>query len=236
MSRRSLRQGPAYNPADYPGPLTGPARRSWPSIATPTPLPVEPEPIHEDPIPDSTPPPPPEPPVDDELPVENGDERIEPAVEPPARFSKREAYYGPISLGKVATCAKCRWFLPNENGNSSCQIVSSDGAPHPGRIEPTATCALYNAGPVRQGISGILWGRGDEAGVAPQQIRYRLFGRVLDRIQTREEAKGGDIFEGQGNPYKGKPPAPRWMKNRDEMASRHTERRKKAKDEFGSVY
>jgi hypothetical protein len=86
------------------------------------------------------------------------------------KFDKGQAYYISDATQKPFRCANCFHFQ-----NGDCRLVSSDGEPSPGRIDPEGACSLYNARGPRIQTLQMLWGRGVFDGVAPEKARATAF-------------------------------------------------------------
>ena len=71
-----------------------------------------------------------------------------------AKLSKPLALYlltNPPSLFWIYKCASCRFFLPDQR---KCQVVSEEGPPRPGEINPEDWCLFWLN---REGDAPFSW-------------------------------------------------------------------------------
>lgn len=99
-------------------------------------------------------------------------ERVRQLRDESGKYTKGSAYYVNNSYLKSFRCANCNHYNP---GKKTCDLVSSEGDPNPGKIAPKGSCALYNARPPRIMAIQMMWGRGDKKGLAPETARATAF-------------------------------------------------------------
>lgn len=87
------------------------------------------------------------------------------------KFSKSDAYYVDDAFQKSVRCGNCFHYT----GDGKCALVSEEGTPGEGRINPQGACSMFNARPPRITAIQMLWGRGGLDGVAPEVIRATAF-------------------------------------------------------------
>lgn len=88
------------------------------------------------------------------------------------KFTKSQAYYVDDSFQKPIRCGNCEYY---DGVNNTCDIVSEEGTPGPGRISRDGSCTLFNARPPRITALQWLWGRADRRGIAPEVARATAF-------------------------------------------------------------
>lgn len=89
------------------------------------------------------------------------------------KFTKAQAYYADDAVAqKAVRCGNCMYY---DGVNSTCDLVSEEGDPGPGRIARNGTCTLWNAQPIRITFLQWAWGREDMDGVTPERIRATAY-------------------------------------------------------------
>lgn len=88
------------------------------------------------------------------------------------KFTKAQAYYVDDAFQKPIRCGNCEYY---DGVNQTCDIVSEEGPPGPGRINRQGSCTLFNARPPRITVLQWLWGREEMEGVAPERARATAF-------------------------------------------------------------
>lgn len=88
------------------------------------------------------------------------------------KFTKSQAYYVDESFQKPIRCGNCEFY---DGVNHTCDLVSEEGPPGPGRISREGTCSLFNARFPRIVALQWLWGREEEEGLAPEVARASAF-------------------------------------------------------------
>lgn len=103
-------------------------------------------------------------------------------------FSKWAAYYVQSATIPGATCRNCIWWTPpeeSESGEPDCTLVDRLDEPDEGRIDPEATCNLWNSSPARLRLIQVARGRGDEDGLLPGVLRTRIEEALISPPHTR---------------------------------------------------
>lgn len=107
------------------------------------------------------------------------------------KFSKAQAYYVDDSFQKPIRCGNCEYY---DGVNQTCDLVSEEGPPGPGRISRQGSCTLFNTRFPRIMVLQWLWGRAESDGLAPEVARasaYMITYAALDEEpppELREKA------------------------------------------------
>jgi hypothetical protein len=87
------------------------------------------------------------------------------------KFTKAQSYYVDDAFLKSFRCGNCIHYT----GDGGCSLVSGQGPPGPGKINPQGACALYNARAPRVQWIQHMWGRDEKEGIPPEVIRATAF-------------------------------------------------------------
>lgn len=104
--------------------------------------------------------------------IRNRIRRIRSLRDEAGKFSKAEAYYVDDAYLKPFRCGNCEYY---DGVNNTCDLVSEEGTPGPGRISRDGSCSLFNARPPRIQFIQHFWGRAKREGIAPERVRATGF-------------------------------------------------------------
>lgn len=118
--------------------------------------------------------------IDSDMTVRERIRRIMDLRREAGKFTKAEAYYVDEAFQKPIRCGNCQFY---DGENSTCDLVSEEGNPGPGRISRLGACSLFNARPPRITALQWLWGRAGRQGIAPERARATAFMFVYSSLK-----------------------------------------------------